>query len=155
MRIQLDQTTIVRFSMETFGQQLVDIPSCWKSQQAGPRRDSAVCWRSGESTRRERENRCRCRDIFQCSSSLFFFCSVINYSNEGFVQLPELSILFMYSLYSVAGYGFCMLVPMIEIDYSSSQCIPWSWDCCREDCRDLSLPKESFASKNCEWRKEF
>lgn len=68
---------------------------------------------------------------------------------SGFAQVPTLSILFMYSLYSVAEYGFCMLVPMIEIDYSSSQCILWSWDCCLEDCRDLSLPIESFALKNC------
>lgn len=85
--------------------------------------------------------------------------SIIQTKSEvkGFARICQLplcyQILFMYSLYSVAGYGFCMLVPMIEIDYSSSQCIPWSWDCCLEDCRDLSLPIESFALKNCIWMK--
>lgn len=163
MRIQLNQMMIARFSMETFLQQLADTLSCWKFQQAGPPRDSVVYWKSGESTERiKRHGAVELVQISFRSLSFTFFVqwrSIIQMKIEvkGFARICQLPLcyqfLFMYSLYSVAGYGFCMLVPMIEIDYSSSQCIPWSWDCCLEDCRDLSLPIKSSALKNCIWMK--
>lgn len=132
---------------------LLKISTSWSSERLGGVLKKCRIYGEGKET--------RCSWVSSTDFSLFFFqrWSIIQTKSEvkGFARICLLplcyQILFMYSLYSVAGYGFCMLVPVIEIDCSSSQCIPWSWDCCLEDCRDLSLPIESSALKNCIWMK--